>query len=312
MREAVRSLTATLAYAATRPRHDARDRETVAALTTPMERWGLPEGLQIEWLGVAGFVLSYQGTTIVIDPYVSRAPLGALLRRRALLPEQAVIDRWVPRADAVLVGHTHFDHALDAPAIALRDDCGVYGGKSCRSLMGVWGLARLANQVEAHRPFEIGPFTVTFVPSVHSKLILGKATPSDGAITCDHFEGLVSGAYRCGEVWGIHISVAGVSIYHQGSADLLDDEVRHRDVDVFLCGVAGRQVSDRYAERILTRLGPRLVVVAHHDDFFTPLAAPSDRFAFGVDISGFPDEVAAVSREFRVVTPPSPRPVQPV
>src|SRR6187551_1683285 len=32
----------------------------------------LPPGLELEWLGTAGFRLGYQGTQILIDPYLTR------------------------------------------------------------------------------------------------------------------------------------------------------------------------------------------------------------------------------------------------
>ncbi len=297
-----------VAYSATRSGHAARDRATVADLVVDPGELGLPPGLEVSWLGVAGFRLSYQGTTVLIDPYVSRVPLSAMLRRRTVLPDRSLVSQWLPRADAVLVGHTHFDHAVDAPEIARRDGATVYGSASARHLMALHGLADRAVEVEAHRVYEIGPFEVTFVPSVHSKLVLGLKVNQGGELTCEHLGALTPQTYNCGQVWGIHISVAGVSLYHQGSADLLDDEVGNREVDVMLCGIAGRQFTPRYLERILPRLEPRLVVATHHDDFFVPLGAEQG-FALGVDVARFPDEVAAVSRDFRVVTLPPPEPV---
>ncbi len=65
-------------------------------------------------------------------------------------------------------------------------------------------------------------------------------------------------------------------------------------VDVFLCGIAGRQCSPRYLERVIPRLDPRVIVPTHFDDFLTPLEAPM-RFALGVEMARFPDEVAQVS-----------------
>lgn len=297
-----------LTYAGTRRNHDRHDAVAVADLAVGEAGLGLPAGLSVRWLGVAGFALSYEGTTVLVDPYVSRATLGDLLKRRTVASDPVLVDRWLPKADAVLLGHTHFDHALDTPAVARRDGCTVYGSASARHLMGLHGLADQSVVVDPHRPYEIGPFEVTFVPSVHSKLFLGRSVPSGGEITCEHVGDLCPQAYGCGQVWGIHVAVAGISLYHQGSADLLDDEVRHRDVDLFLCGVAGRQFTPDYVPRMLGRLQPRTVVVTHHDDFFVPMGAPQ-RFAFGVDVARFPDEVAAVSSEFRVVSLPEPVPV---
>ena len=289
----------TLAYAATRRGHDRHDREVATSLTLAANDLELPPGLELTWLGVAGVSLAYEGTRILIDPYVTRAPVGDLLRRRVVRPDATLLDRFVPTADAILLGHTHFDHALDAPAIARRDGCTVFGGTSAAHLMGLHGLADRAVTVEPHRVHEVGPFEFRFVPSVHSKLVLGRSVQSAGEITCEHLDGLTSQAYCCGQVWGIHISVAGRTFYHQGSADLLDDELRPAEVDYFLCGIAGRQVTERYLPRILPRLSPRQVIVMHQDDFLRPLDA-TPGFAFGVDVAGFPDEVAAVTRDVGV------------
>ncbi len=140
----------------------------------------------------------------------------------------------------MLVGHTHFDHAVDAPAIARRFGCKAYGSDSLLRLMDLHGLAEQTVEVEPYRTYELGPFEVSFTPSVHSKLLLGLAVPYDGDLTCEHLDALTPGAYRCGQVWGVTIAVAGVRFYHQGSANLIDEAVRERDVDVFLAGVAGR------------------------------------------------------------------------
>ena len=101
---------------------------------------GLPAGLELEWLGVAGYRLSYEGTTVLVDPYVSRVPLLSVILRRPTLPDATLIDRYVRRADAILIGHTHWDHAVDAPAIARRDGATVYGSDSLARLMALHGL----------------------------------------------------------------------------------------------------------------------------------------------------------------------------
>lgn len=263
---------------------------------------GLPDGLDVEWLGVSGYCITCEGVSIFIDPYVSRVPLRTLLLRRRALPNAAMLDRYARapgEVAAVLVGHTHFDHAVDAPAIAARHRARAYGSSSLAHLMGLHGLAELAVEVEPHRRYEIGPFLVTFVPSRHSKLLLGRKVPMDGPLTCEALDGLVPTAYRCGAVFGIRLEVAGISLYHQGSADLDDEELGHAPVDVFLAGVAGRQVTPRYWQRVLARLEPRVVVPTHYDDFFAPLGDP-ERFVRRVDLAGLDEEIAAVSRDTTV------------
>lgn len=258
-------------------------------------------GLELEWLGTAGFRLRAEGTTVLVDPYVSRPGWRSVAFDPVLRSSPELIDAHVPRADAVLVGHTHFDHALDVPAIARRDGATVYGSASLRHLMGLHGLAAAAVEVEPHRPYEIGPFRVSFVPSRHSKLLAGLAVPSGGELTCDHLDHLSGRAYHCGQVWGIAIEVGGLRLYHQGSADLIDDERLPRDVDVFLCGIAGRAFAPRYLARILPRLGPAVVVPHHWDDFLAPLDGPLG-FSANVGLHKVPDEVARVSRAVAVRT----------
>ena len=122
------------------------------------------------------------------------------------------------------------------------------------------------------------------------------AVPYSGELTCEHLDGLSPNAYKCGQVWGIHIAVAGTTLYHQGSADLLDDAVRHKGVDVFLAGVAGRNFTERYWERILPRLDPRVVVPTHYDNFFRPLDDSMETIG-NSRLGELPGEIAAVSRD---------------
>lgn len=260
----------------------------------------LPAGLELEWLGTAGFRLTYEGRHLLIDPYRTRIPLGQLLRRRSVASDPDCLAA-LPDPLAILVGHTHFDHALDVPALAARAGCPAYGSASLGQLMKISGCAHLAVSVEPHRRYEIGPFEVTFVPSRHSRLAAGLWTPSDGELTCEHTDDLTPQAYRCGQVWGIHIAVAGVRFYHQGSCDLVDDEIRHRGVDYLLAGIAGRRFTARYWERLLARLEPRVVVPHHFDDFFRPVAAPF-AYSLNVNLGALPDEIGRVSRDFELRT----------
>jgi L-ascorbate metabolism protein UlaG (beta-lactamase superfamily) len=289
---------------ATRRSSEVSDRQQLAELEARALQ--LPRGLEVEWLGVSGYRLSYEGRTLFVDPYLSRIPFRSLLSRRPALPSEAALDRFLQAPGetvGVLVGHTHFDHAVDAPAITRRTGCRAYGSDSLVNLMALHGLADRAVEVDSYRTYELGPFEVSFTPSVHSKLLLGLAVPYDGELSCEHLDALAPGAYRCGQVWGITIAVAGLRFYHQGSANLVDEAVRERGVDVFLAGVAGRSFTRDYWQRILPLLEPQAVVPTHYDNFFRPLGAEME-FVANVQLSELPEEIAAVSRDFEVTALP--------
>ena len=234
-------------FAAARGERERDDADAMRELAAG--RLELASGLELEWLGVAGYRLSFEGQTLYIDPYLSRVPLVSVIRRTPALADPALHERFLRtpgRVVGVLVGHTHFDHAIDVPAIARRYQCAAYGSSSLVQLMRLHGLAERVVEVQPGHPYELGPFVVTFVPSLHSKLLLGFAVPFDGELTCEHLDALAPSAYRCGQVWGIHIEVAGMTFYHQGSANLIDEALCHSGVDVFLAGIAGRSFTPDY------------------------------------------------------------------
>ena len=285
-------------------RREQRERADTAALEdlakTPLP---LPRGLTIEWLGTAGYRITHERHTLLIDPYLSRVPLGATFRRTPALADPALHSRLLGtdmgKVEGVLVGHTHFDHALDVPSLTRALDTRAYGSDSLVRLMRLYDLGERAVEVAAHHRYELGPFTVRFVPSLHSKLLLGYKVPFDGALSCEHLDALSPAQYKCGAVYGIHVTVAGSTLYHQGSANLIDEEVPPGGVDVFLAGIAGRSFTDDYWSRILRRLEPSVVMANHFDDFFRPLSAQLG-FSTNVNLAALPDEIRAVSGDISV------------
>jgi L-ascorbate metabolism protein UlaG (beta-lactamase superfamily) len=285
-----------------RPRaRKARDARTAAELNWRNFDVDLPPGLRLQWLGTAGFRLGYEGFELLVDPYVTRSSSREVFGRRPLQPDQSLIAEHLPAADAVLVGHTHFDHALDVPPLSRRTGCRVYGSRSLCRLMALHGLVDRAVEVECGQVYPLGPFEVTFVESAHSKLLLGLEVPYEGELTCDRVDRLSGREYRCGRVYGIHVAVAGASFYHLGSANLIEERIRHRDVDYLLAGISGRGFTADFTARALRVLSPRVVVPHHYDQFLRPLSREM-AFAFNVNLGGFAREVRAVSADIAIRT----------
>lgn len=229
-------------------------------------------GISVRWLGTAGFALELEGYVLLVDPYVTRASL-ARCAFGAVTPDLAAIARHTPRADAILVGHTHFDHALDVPAIARATGARVVGSRSLRALCRAGGVPD--ERIEVVEPDaapwerELGPFRVRAHRSAHSKLALGRVPFAGEIDDCDKVPLRVSG-YRCGAVLRFEIEGAGRRIAHVGSAELVDGPAAG-ETDLALLCVAGWTTSERLPERVLSSLRPRAVGLMHWDDFFRPL-----------------------------------------
>ena len=235
-----------------------------------------PGVVRVRWLGTAGFALEHDGHVLLVDPYVTRASLARCVLQR-LEPDLGAIARYVPRADAIVLGHTHFDHALDAPTIARRTGARVFGSRSASALCLAEGVA--PEQVQVIDPaagvvvHEVGPFTLRFVPSAHSRFLLGRV-PFEGDIADCSDVPMRAERYRCGAVFGLEVQVAGRTIYHMGSAELVDAQLDGRGVDLLLMCVAGWTSSRGLPERVAGRIAPGAVLLSHWDDFLRPVDAP--------------------------------------
>ena len=67
-----------LAYFATARRQHKSDLLTARQLAAPLP---LPRGLELTWIGTAGFRLAYQGVVVWIDPYVTRQEREDFIRK---------------------------------------------------------------------------------------------------------------------------------------------------------------------------------------------------------------------------------------
>jgi L-ascorbate metabolism protein UlaG (beta-lactamase superfamily) len=257
--------------------------------------------LGVRWLGTAGYELSYQGTVVLIDPYFSRVPISQLWFKKAQIKHQ-VIERFVTDAHAILVGHSHFDHVMDVPAIAQMTGAKVFGSLSTANLCRAGGVPdqQVVTLPTDGLEFEVGPFRITAVPSEHSRFLFGRI-PYAGDVPCSCELPMPGKAYRCGQVFSFLVTVGGRQIYHVGSANLIDDAFQAKDVDLLLMCIAGRNFTNKYVERLIRQVKPQRIIPMHYDNFFRGFDAEMKLLPL-TRLGQLVNEIGGVSTEIEVQT----------
>lgn len=259
--------------------------------------------LQVRWFGAAGHAVSTQKTTILLDPFFSRP---GLLRTgfARLVPDEAEIAKYLPpRVDAIFLGHSHYDHLMDAPSIAKMTGARIVGSASTAAFARAAGVPepQLTVVPREGASVRVGDVEVRFVASNHGRVFFGRV-PFPGV--ADEHPRLPArlGDYRMGGAYGLLVRAPGATLYHNGSADLIDAELAGERADVLLLCLAGRSGTPGYLKRITEALRPSLIVPTHHDSFFAPLSE-GVRLLPRIDLEGFVAQARQLAPKAGVVTP---------
>jgi len=267
----------------------------------PPEYWRQPSQgtVRFTFLGTAGFVVAGPSRTFVLDPNITRPGIWQTLFGR-LSPREDLVQRFVPEADEVLVGHSHHDHALDAPAVCRHTGARLLGSHAVGHIARAYGLdmARFV-EVSPRTPVACGDALATAFLSRHGKALLGRI-PLPGDITAPPPWPPRVFHLRHGPVYHWHLEIDGLRVLHVDSADFIDEELAEADV-LLLCAV-GRQYRQDYTRRLVERVRPRVVLPCHWDDFTLPLEAPPRQLP-GVDVEAFVDEIRACGAQPVVLAP---------
>jgi L-ascorbate metabolism protein UlaG (beta-lactamase superfamily) len=77
-----------------------------------------PRTLALRWTGYSNFELAYGGQVILLDAYFDRG---------SMFPPLGFTAADVSKADVMLIGHAHYDHASDAATVAIKTGAVVVG-----------------------------------------------------------------------------------------------------------------------------------------------------------------------------------------
>jgi L-ascorbate metabolism protein UlaG (beta-lactamase superfamily) len=245
--------------------------------------------VELEYLGTAGFVVRGRGRTLVLDPYVSRLSLRALLR--PLTPDEAALGRILPFADDVLVGHAHYDHVLDAPSLCRRTGARLIGSRAVNMVGRGFGLpeAQLLETSGDDDEIACGSWRVRGLPSRHGKVFAGRVLFPGDIAAPPRWPARID-ALKHGLVLNWLLQTDGFSLVHVDSADFIRESLAGVRADVLCLCAAGRRYRPRYVEEAIACLKPRFVIPCHWDTMITPIGEPA-RLLPGIDLPGMLREI---------------------
>lgn len=275
----------------------------------------------LEYMGAAGWRISDGTTIILIDPYLSRIlgpppPLAPPYSRTpgdmrpvygwndVAAPDVAAIDAHVPHADFVFVTHTHYDHVLDVPHIALSTRSTVIGTESTENVMRAYGVPeKQLITVRGGEDFDFGVFSVKVIPSLHSPLDHKHYFSSEIAPAGMKAPLTLQQMHPEGGTLAYLIRFHGHQILVFGGMNYIEREIEGLEPDVVLVGAASsrKEIYD-YSGRLMRDLHfPLLVLPTHWDNFFAPYAASQQA---SVDaLQSFIQEIRAASPKTKIVVP---------
>lgn len=242
----------------------------------------------VSWAGVTTLLVTDGTSALMTDGFFSRPGL-LRVAARPLISSQSRIDTallklGVDRLDAVTPVHTHYDHAMDSAAVALRTGARLLGGTSAAHIGHGHGLDRID---------VVTPGTATAVGAFDVTLVEGSHCPPDrfpGPITSPVTVAARASAYRCGEAWStlVHHRPTGRGLLVVGSAGFIPGALDGRHAEVVYLGVGQLGLQPRsylvdYWTQTVRTVGARRVVLIHWDDFFRPLDKPLRALPFAAD-----------------------------
>lgn len=269
---------------------------SVAACTAPAKRELTIAGLTVDaagatqspltvtYLGVTTVVISDGKTNLITDGYFSRLAITDLAQ--LIEPDRDAIDDALTRfgiteAAALMVVHSHFDHALDAPVVAAKTGAKLVGSESTANVGRGLGLPESQLLVATPgEPLEFGEFEVTLLVSKHWPL----PEPFASAIlnqTID--EPLTPPAlltdYKEGKSYSIIVRHPAGSVLIQGSAGYIPDALDGIQVDTVLLGTGGLgdlplPEQEAYYQEMVETTGAKFIYPIHWDVMDTPLTRP--------------------------------------
>ena len=209
--------------------------------------------MDIRWLGHAAFELTHDGTTVLVDPWITGNP------KATVSPDEL-------EADVILLTHGHMDHFGDTVDIAKRTGATVQAITEIADEIKQEGVETINTNIGGTATYPWG--SVRLTPAFHTSTTpKGTVTPPAGLV----------------------VEMGGVNVYFTGDTGLFSDLAlpgRRKPVDVAVIPIGGHFTMDRHDAVVAAELIGAATVIPSHYDTFPPIATDVQAFKSEVEAAG--------------------------
>lgn len=199
----------------------------------------------------------------MVDPFLTR-PLQQNVYFGRVAPDKEAIHEHIHACNHILVSHAHFDHFMDAPEIARRTGSVIHGSPNTCELAKSQGVpTEQIHLIHPHEAFFPGDIEIQVIPAAHPWI----PGYTSGKLNGHEFNPMRLRDYCMDECFSFLIIYEGKrllvwsSISTEGAAP----------ADLLICRAVSGQ---RWYERMLEAVQPKVVIPSHWDDMFVPLSEP--------------------------------------
>jgi L-ascorbate metabolism protein UlaG (beta-lactamase superfamily) len=230
--------------------------------------------LRATFIGVTTILFDNGIDSVLIDGFFSRPSLFSTIfwniqpdeKKVLQCMERAGIDQ---RLKAVLVAHSHYDHALDAPIVCQQTGATLVGSSSTQMIGKGHGLPdHQMMVVEDGQVLTFGPFRVTIFEGIHSP---GDLSPGDIEEPLHTPCGV--NQFKTGKCYSYLIEHHQDRIFVHPSANFIPGKLKEFNASTLFLGVGivGKQSEEfrkDYWEHVVSAIDPKKIIPIHWDNFW--------------------------------------------